>query len=202
MSRSNRSRHHLIRSVAGVSLLAATALLTGCLSTYGYRSGDGDYYYADPQVDYYGYGPYGSVGYGDYGHGYGGATFRYGGYSRGGYPYYRYGHPYGGYGYYDPYFHGYRPAYPRPPRHPPPQQPPGREPPPGHENRPPVALRGSQPLAVPRGIRNAQPQARPPEPPRPVAPVAPVSPVRQAPPPPPPRPARAERPVREMGHEP
>jgi len=202
MSRSNRSRHHLFRPVVRLSLIAATALLAGCMSTYGYRSGDGDYYYADPQVDYFGYGPYGSVGYG--GHGYGSATFRYGGYSHyGGYPYYRYGHPYGGYGYYDPYYHGYRPTYPRPPRHPPHQRPPGNEPP-GNENRAPIALRGSQPLTPPRGIRNAQPQARPPAPPRPVAPAAPLPPVRQAPPPPP-RPARAERaerPVRDMGHEP
>ena len=207
MSSLHRSRLNLLRPLAGLSLLAAATLLAGCVSTYGYRGGEGDYYYADPQVDYYGYGPYGSVGYG--GDWYGSVTFRYGHPYYDGHPYYRYGrpgygYPYGGYG---GYYHGYRPGYPHPPRHPPyqrpPQQrPPGHEPPPGNENRAPVALRGSQPRLPPREFRNQQPQARPSPPPRPVAPVAPVAPARQAPPPPPPRPVRAERPVRDMGHEP
>lgn len=199
------SRISLPRVFLGLPLLGASALLAGCVSMYGYSGGEGDYYYADPQVDYYGYGPYGSVAYG--GDWYGSVTFRYGAYPYyGGYPYDRYGrhgYPYGGYGYDDPHFHGYRPTYPRPPRHPPHQRPPGNDPPPGTDNRRPIALRGSQPRLPPREVPREQPQVRHSVPQRPVYPMAPVAPVRQAPPPPaPPQPARAERQVRDIGHEP
>ena len=76
------------------------AMLGGCVSGYQYRDGAGDYYYGQPSVQYrdYGYGRYGSAGYG-YPGGYGG----YGGYY--GYPY-----GYGGYG-------GYGYPYWRPPVH-------------------------------------------------------------------------------------
>lgn len=120
------------RVLASLCLAGAATVLTGCVSTYGYRSGEGDYYYADPRVEYYGYGPYGSIGYaGDW---YGSVTFRYGGYPYSTYP--RYGYPYNyygyGHGYGYPYYYGYRTPRPRPPGHgtPPPQYPPGVEPPP------------------------------------------------------------------------
>ncbi|WP_235893643.1 hypothetical protein [Cognatilysobacter lacus] len=93
--------------------LAATALLAGCVTTspYGYRDGQGDYYYGAPSVEYrygngYGdpyYGPYrpgfsiwGGSGY--YGRPYYGPGYGYPGY---GYPYY--GNPYYG----NPYYGGY-----------------------------------------------------------------------------------------------
>lgn len=95
----------------------ATAALAGCVTDYGYRNGNGDYYYGQPRVEYRELGPggyYGGVGvqYGYGGYGYGG----YGGYGSGpiyfhdrygrlvyGYPGGYYGSPYyGGNGWYSP----------------------------------------------------------------------------------------------------
>lgn len=110
-----------------LATLSAT-ILTGCVSTYGYRTDQGgDYYYAEPSVDYYDVygGPYSSIGYGYPGGWYGsfgyGFGFGYTPYSRYGFPYYdayRYGYPYS----YYPYPHR-RPPHHRPP--PPPGTPPG-----------------------------------------------------------------------------
>ena len=124
----------------GLLATLAALILTSCVSTYGYRSGEGaDYYYAEPSIDYYdGYGrPYGSIGYGypggwygsfGYGFGYG---YGYTPYSHHGFPYgydnYRYGYPYSYYPY--PYRrppHHHRPPHHRPPTNPPP---PGTPPP-------------------------------------------------------------------------
>lgn len=77
----------------------AIAMLGGCVTSgYQYRSGYGDYYYGQPQVQYRYYGaPYGSVGYG-YPYGWSGSF----GYRSG------FGSPYGYYGgYYDPYRYYY-----------------------------------------------------------------------------------------------
>jgi hypothetical protein len=113
-----------------LATLSAT-ILTGCVSTYGYRADDGgDYYYAEPSVDYYdAYGGlYNSIGYGYPGGWYG--SFGYG-FGFGHTPYSRYGFPYG----YDGYRYGYPYAYfPYPhrrPRHhrPPNTLPPGTLPP-------------------------------------------------------------------------
>jgi hypothetical protein len=95
--------------------LAATAV-AGCVTApgYGYRSGQGDYYYGQPSVDYRYRG-----GYGPYHHGYG-YPYGYGHYGRSGWslgvfyghPYYRYG-----YGFHHPWYgwphYGY-PYYRRP----------------------------------------------------------------------------------------
>jgi hypothetical protein len=98
-----------------LALLAlATAAVAGCVTSpgYGYRAGQGDYYYGQPSVEYRyrgGYGPYhGGYGY-PYGYGRSGWSF---GISYG-HPYYRYGYggryafpwygwPYYGYPYYRP----------------------------------------------------------------------------------------------------
>ena len=51
---------HPIRQLLLLPALAATALLSGCV-TYGYRNGHGDYYYGQPTTEYvdpYGYGAY------------------------------------------------------------------------------------------------------------------------------------------------
>lgn len=111
-----------------LATLSAT-ILTGCVSSYGYRADQGgDYYYAEPSVDYYydGYGtPYGSIGYGSQGGWYGsfGYGFGYTPYSRYGFPYSYGGYPYGyPYSYY-PYPHR-RPNHHRPPNTVPPGTPP------------------------------------------------------------------------------
>lgn len=98
-----------------LALLAlAAAAVAGCVTTpgYGYRTGQGDYYYGQPSVEYRyrgGYGPYhGGYGY-PYGYGRSGWSF---GISYG-HPYYRYGYggryaypwygwPYYGHPYYRP----------------------------------------------------------------------------------------------------
>jgi len=80
----------------------ATATLAGCATGYGYRDGNGDYYYGQPRTEYRYYDPYGA--YGSYGYG------TYGNYGYGsGYYYDRYGrvvygNPYGYYG--SPYGYG------------------------------------------------------------------------------------------------
>ncbi|MDB6163880.1 MAG: hypothetical protein JWL98_1312 [Xanthomonadaceae bacterium] len=84
----------------------AVVLLAGCATGYGYRAGNGDYYYGQPSIDYQdgGYYPYGGAGYGypggwsgmiGYGMGYGGGygPYGYSPYGYGGYPY-GYGYPY------------------------------------------------------------------------------------------------------------
>ena len=97
----------------------AVAALAGCVTPYGYRQGNGDYYYGAPSVEYrdhspYGYGPYGSYGpYGPYRYGYPPRSswsfgLRYG-YPYG-YGYYPYGYPYG---YRGGYYGGYPYGYPR-----------------------------------------------------------------------------------------
>ncbi len=81
----------------------AIAALAGCATDYGYRGGNGDYYYGQPRVEYRYYG-----GYGGYGYGYDGYY-----YDRYGRPVY--GYPYGGYygGYYgSPYRYPYWPRRP------------------------------------------------------------------------------------------
>lgn len=100
----------------------AAALLGACATGYDYRGGgEGDYYYGQPSVDYYGgyYGGYGYPGWsGMMGFGYGYGGYGYGGY---GYPYYGYGYPY-----YPPVII-VRPDHPRPGPGPqrPGQRPPG-----------------------------------------------------------------------------
>ena len=99
----------------GLVATLSALILTGCVSPYAYRAGDGgDYYYASPEVEYYdAYGmPYGTFGYGYPGGWYGsfGYGFGYGSplpYSQYGFPYWGYGgayygYPYGYYGY--PYY--------------------------------------------------------------------------------------------------
>jgi hypothetical protein len=83
----------------------AGALLAGCATGYTYRSGPGDYYYGQPEVEYRDYGMYG--GYGP-GWGWYGAPY---GYWGGGYPY----------GYWGPYWeHRHWHHTPPPPDPPPP----------------------------------------------------------------------------------
>lgn len=128
-----------------VTALATLAIfaLTGCVTSYSYRNdaGGGDYYYAEPSVDYrfiddglmYGY-PYGSWGYGHPGGWYGSFGYRLGF----GMPYSRYGFSYFGYPYYDPYFGYPYYGYPyHPHRHHRPQ-PPGSTTPPVTTPRPPT----------------------------------------------------------------
>lgn len=95
-----------------LSALAA-ATLAGCATDYGYRGGNGDYYYGQPRTEYRYYDPYGygSPGYGGYGsYGYG-ARYYYDRYGRlvYGNPYGYYGAPYYGYG--SPWWY----SRPRPP---------------------------------------------------------------------------------------
>ncbi|MGN6512781.1 MAG: hypothetical protein ACTHKZ_04305 [Lysobacteraceae bacterium] len=95
----------------------AAALLAGCVTGYEYRSGPGDYYYGQPEVEYRDDGWYGWYGYSGYPYAY---------------PYY-YGYPYpyfygGGYPYWGPYWarpphrhdHDHDPGDQRPPRTDPP----------------------------------------------------------------------------------
>jgi predicted small secreted protein len=97
--------------------LAAVAL-AGCVTApgYGYRAGQGDYYYGQPSVEYRyrgGYGPY-HHGYG-YPYGYGRSGWSFG--IHYGHPYYRYGYGYGGryaYPWYGWPWYGY-PYHHRPP---------------------------------------------------------------------------------------
>lgn len=109
-----------------LATLSAT-ILTGCVSTYGYRTDQGgDYYYAEPSVSYYDAygGPYSSIGYG-----YPGGWYGHFGYGFGYTPYSRYGFPYGYGGYQYGYPYSYTPyPYRRPHRHRPPNH---RPPPPG-----------------------------------------------------------------------
>jgi hypothetical protein len=96
----------------------AAAAVAGCVTApgYGYRGGQGDYYYGQPSVEYRyrgGYGPY-HHGYG-YPYGYGRSGWSFG--IHYGHPYYRYGYGYGGrYGYpwYGWPWYGY-PYHHRPP---------------------------------------------------------------------------------------
>jgi hypothetical protein len=116
----------------GLVATFSALILTGCVSTYAYRDGDGgDYYYSDPQIDYYdayGY-PYSTIGYG---------------YPRGWYGSIGYGYGYAPYLYYPPYYwhprRDHRPPYrhhqPSPPGSPPGVivDPPGGDPPGGGGN--------------------------------------------------------------------
>jgi hypothetical protein len=137
--------------------IVATATLAGCMTGYSYRAGEGDYYYAEPSIEYYDAGsPYGSFGYGypsgwhgSFGYGYGyGPGIRYDRYGHPsfGYPSRYWGHGYGGfYGYPPSYYYGRRPPYHRPPQHNPPPGGPQNPPPPG----PPGG--GMDPPGPPRG---------------------------------------------------
>ena len=94
----------------------AAALLGGCVTTagYGYRHGNGDYYYGAPEVIYRDRSPY--YGYGRYGYPYG---WSFGlGYGDPFYPYHAYPYYWGG-GYYGSpwgyYPYPYRPVRPRGP---------------------------------------------------------------------------------------
>ena len=93
----------MLRKFLLPAVMAAT--LAGCATGYTYRSGNGDYYYGQPSVEYRYYGGYGPYGYGRYyGNGYYGSIGY--GYS----PYgYGWGRPYYGY----PYNGWYRPLPPR-----------------------------------------------------------------------------------------
>lgn len=124
----------------GLLATLSALILTGCVSTYAYREGEsGDYYYSEPQVEYYDvYGrPWGTIGYGYPGGWYGSFGYLYGDYL----PYSRFGFPYGYYGGY--YGYPYRPYYWTP--HIPPH--PGHRPP--HWPRPP----GNTPGPTPPGSR-------------------------------------------------
>jgi len=110
----------MIRKVLLSALAAAT--LAGCATDYGYRGGNGDYYYGQPRTEYRYYDPYGY--YGGYGYGYG--SYGYGSYGYGARYYYDrygrlvYGSPYGSYyGSYYGYPYGYGGTWgsgrPRPP---------------------------------------------------------------------------------------
>ena len=99
----------------GLLATLSALILTGCVSTYAYRDGDGgDYYYSDPEIEYYdAYGqPYSTIGYGYPGGWYGSIGYGYG---------------YAPYLYYPPhYWHPrrhHRPPYGHQP--PPPGPPPG-----------------------------------------------------------------------------
>lgn len=85
--------------------MLATAALAGCATDYGYRNGNGDYYYGQPRVEYnYPNGYFGEIGLG-YGYGGFGASYYYDRFGR-----LVYGIP-GGY-YNSPYYGGngwYRP---------------------------------------------------------------------------------------------
>ncbi len=120
----------------GLLATLSALILTGCVSPYTYRDdAGGDYYYSEPQVEYYDvYGrPWGTIGYGYPGGWYGSFGYLYGHHL----PYSRFGFPYGYYGGY--YGYPYHPYYGPPyfhhpyPQHRPPH-PPG---PPGNTPRPP-----------------------------------------------------------------
>lgn len=101
--------------------IAATLLLSGCVSDYAYRGGSGDYYYSRPGTQYVYGAPYSSLGYGYPGGWYGrvGLGFGYG--SPYGYPYgysARFGHGYGYWPYYYRPHHYYRPHRPHRPHRP------------------------------------------------------------------------------------
>lgn len=105
----------------GLLATLSALILTGCVTSYTYRDGPGgDYYYAEPRVEYddvYGY-PYGSIGYG-----YPAGWYGHFGFGFGYMPYSRYGFPYGAFGYRSGYPYGYYPYWRythRPPRHRPP----------------------------------------------------------------------------------
>lgn len=113
----------MFSAMSRLGLLATLSalILTGCVTSYTYRDGPGgDYYYAEPRVEYYdvyGY-PYGSIGYG-----YPAGWYGHFGFGFGYMPYSRYGFPYGAYGYRSGYPYGYYPYWRythRPPRHRPP----------------------------------------------------------------------------------
>lgn len=98
----------------GLLATLSALILTGCVSTYAYRDGDGgDYYYSDPEIEYYdAYGqPYSTIGYG---------------YPRGWYGSIGYGYGYAPYLYYPPhYWHPRRHHHPPYGHQPPPGPPPG-----------------------------------------------------------------------------
>ena len=98
----------MLRKFLLPAVVAAT--LAGCATGYSYRSGNGDYYYGQPSVEYRYYGGYGPYGYGSYyGNGYYGNSY-YGSIGYGYSPYgYGWGRPYYGY----PYNGWYRPLPPR-----------------------------------------------------------------------------------------
>lgn len=178
--------------------IPAVVALAGCMTSgYGYRDGQGDYYYGQPTIEYrhYGYGiPYDSFDY----------RYRYGGY---GDPYWYYG---------DPYSHYYYYYVPVPQPQPPPTSPPpsgsgdpdasvahwAREH--GYKLRTPVPGRGEGGSTSPaslnqvRGVMQPQPRVRTTTPDsarstRPtISPPRPQAPSLQATPP---RPAYPSRPA-------
>ena len=160
----------------GLLATFSALILTGCVSSYTYRDGNGgDYYYAEPQIEYrdvYGM-PYLGLGYDSgwygrfgYGFGYGALPYSHDGFPYWGGPYGYYGGPSGYYGgFYPPvYWHhrdhdgDHRPHRPRPPG----PLPPGTLPPgvildpPGTPNPGDIAQNGterptaSKPLPRPR----------------------------------------------------
>jgi hypothetical protein len=129
----------------GLLATLSALILTGCVSSYAYRDGDGgDYYYSEPEVEYYDvYGrPYGIIGYGYPGGWYAHFGYFYGPY----YPHWRYGHRYGGYYGYPPYYDHHRyPPHHRPPQHRPPNMPPAD----GSDQPRPPRPPGTPPIARP-----------------------------------------------------
>ena len=118
----------MLRIGPAIVLAAVAALgLSACATSYSYRNepGNGDYYYAEPSVDYhFVYGaPYGSLGYGYPGGWYGSFGYRFGfglPYSRYGFPYFGNPYPYYGYPYFGYRHDGHRHHRPYPPGLPPP----------------------------------------------------------------------------------
>ena len=143
----------------------AGALLAGCATGYTYRSGPGDYYYGQPEVEYRDYGMYG--GYGP-GWGWYGSPYPY--YWGGGYPY----------GYWGPPYWEHRHWHRDPP-------PPANPPPPVHapDRTPLFGSRGGERPHVPGGRPVPMPA------PREVAP--PPRPMREVAPPPRPMNGHADR---------
>lgn len=161
------STRHRGVTMSRLGLLAtfSALILTGCVSSYAYRDGGngGDYYYAEPEVEYrdvYGM-PYVGLGYDGgwygrfgYGFGYGALPYSHYGFPYWGGPYGYYGGPFGYYGgFYPPvYWHhrdhdgDHRPHRPRPPG----PLPPGTLPPgvildpPGTPNPGDIAQNGAQ----------------------------------------------------------
>ena len=79
--------------------MLTTVVLAGCATDYQYRSGNGDYYYGQPRVEYRYSGPGGFYGDMGFGYGYGASSFYfYDGFGRfvPGYPSRHYGFPYYG----------------------------------------------------------------------------------------------------------
>jgi hypothetical protein len=170
----------------GLLATFSALILTGCVSSYTYRDGPGggDYYYAEPQIQYrdvYGM-PYAGLGYDGgwygrfgYGFGYGALPYSHYGFPYWGGPYGYYGGAFGYYGgFYPPAYWHHRPHRPRPPG----PLPPGTLPPgvivdpPGTPNPGDIAQNGIGQAAVPMSKPAPRPRWRVSEPGRPGEPLS------------------------------